>query len=280
MPDTVLGIIGYPVSHSLSPLMHNSAAKDLRLPFVYIAFEVPPASLAKAVAGMKTLGIAGMNVTVPHKEKIVPLLDALDKGAAEIGAVNTVKNNNGVLTGANTDGVGFLRALKAERFNPRGKRAVIIGAGGSSRAIGVSLCKAGAKEIVVINRSEGSGKALVRHLSRFGKADFHKSTSPAARDAVARADLVVQTTPAGMKKSDPLPLADPPFRKGQLVYDIIYSPGETRFLKAAKKAGANTLNGLSMLVYQGSESFKMWTGRRFPEEKVLRLLKKQLGGNR
>jgi shikimate dehydrogenase len=280
MPDKVLGIIGHPIAHSLSPLMHNFAAKALGLNYVYVAFDVPPDSLRAAVAAIRALGIAGVNVTVPHKEKVIQALDGLEEDAAVIGAVNTITLADGRLVGANTDGIGFIRALKAAGVQPAGKKAVVIGAGGSSRAIGVSLWRAGVEGITVVNRSEPGGKRLARQLSSFGRTAFRLSSSAEARDAVAAADIVVQTTPVGMKKADPLPMADPPFRKGQLVYDIIYAPVETQFLKAAKKAGAYTMNGLSMLVYQGSESFKRWTGHRFPEEKVLRHLKKRLGGGR
>jgi shikimate dehydrogenase len=278
MPDKVLGIIGHPIAHSLSPFMHNFAARELGLDYVYAAFDVNPLSLKQAVAAIKTLGIVGVNVTVPHKERIIQLLDGLEEEAAIIGAVNTLTLKEGRLIGGNTDGVGFIRSLKAEGINPSGKRVVIIGAGGSSRAIGVSLWRGGAAEITVINRSEANGKRLTRHLSSFGRTAFLPSASVAARDVLAGADIVVQTTPLGMKKGDPLPIPTPAFAKGQLVYDIIYAPGETNLLKLAKKSGAYTMNGLSMLVYQGSESFRTWTGHHFPEEKVMKALKKQLGG--
>ncbi len=278
MQDKILGIIGHPVSHSLSPLMHNTAAKELGLGYVYVAFDVPPENLKHAVAAIKTLGVAGVNITVPHKEKIVQLLDGLEEEAAIIGAVNTLTLTDGRLIGSNTDGVGFIRSLKAAGITPAGKRTVIIGAGGSSRAIGVSLWRAGAEAVTVINRSEQNGKRLTRHLSSFGRTAYQPTASSGARDAVANADIVVQTTPMGMKKGDPLPIPSPVFAKGQLVYDIIYAPDETNLLKLAKKSGAYTMNGLSMLVYQGSESFKMWTGHRFPEEKILKLLRKQSGG--
>ncbi len=277
MPDKVLGIFGHPVAHSLSPLMHNFASKKLGLPYTYVAFDVEPAMLKKAVDGIRALGIAGVNVTVPHKEAVVRHLDAVDAEARAIGAVNTIINNGGKLTGTNTDGIGFLRALKTRRFNPRGKRVIIVGAGGSSRAIGVTLWRAGVKEIAVINRTPAAGKKLVEALSQFGAATFVPAASADAGALLAKADLVVQCTSLGMKKDDPLPLRDPAFRKGQLVYDIIYSPVETRFLAAARRAGADTMNGLAMLVYQGSESFRLWTGKKFPEEAALKLLKRHLG---
>ena len=277
MPDNVLAIIGHPVAHSLSPLMHNFAAKKLGLPYTYVAFDVEPAQVGKAVAGIRALGVAGVNVTVPHKKAVMRHLDGIDDEARAIGAVNTIINRGGKLYGTNTDGIGFLRSLEKKGFNPKGKKAVIIGAGGSSRAIGVSLLRKGITSLSVINRSKNSGNMLVDTLSHFGSAVLiQKKEAKRCRSAVAEADLVVQTTPLGMKKGDPPPL-DAAFRKGQLVYDIIYAPVETRFLAVARKAGADTMNGLAMLVYQGSESFRLWTGKKFPEDAALKLLKGYLG---
>ncbi len=279
MPDNVLGIIGHPVSHSLSPLMHNFAAKKLGIPYTYAAFDVATKNdVGPAVKGLRVLGVRGFNVTVPHKIRVMRFLDHVDKEAERIGAVNTVINRGGRLHGTNTDGIGFLRSLEKKGFKPKGKRAVIIGAGGSSRAIGVSLLRKGIKSLSVINRSKISGTRLVETLSSFGSVILIQANEvKRARSAVLEADLVVQCTSLGMKKDDPLPLRDPAFRKGQLVYDIIYAPVETRFLAAARKAGADTMNGLAMLVYQGSESFRLWTGKKFPDEAALKLLKGKLG---
>lgn len=280
MHEKVLGILGHPVAHSLSPIMHNRAAKLLGLPYTYAAFDVAPKDLKRAISSLRALGIAGLNLTVPHKEKVIPFLDKLDAEAKAIGAVNTVTMRNGLLTGSNTDGIGFIRSLKKEGFNPKSKRAVVIGAGGSARAVGVSLLREGAKEIVIINRTKARGMALKKHLSKFGKAAFTGPETNEAEEALTNCGLIVQTTSLGMKKADPLPAAKPSFRKGQWVYDIIYSPGETRFLKKARMNGARTINGLGMLVCQGSESFKIWTGRKFPEEEILRFLKRFLAGGK
>jgi shikimate dehydrogenase len=277
MADKVLGIFGHPVAHSLSPAMHNHAARLLGLGYAYVAFDVRPESLRRAVESVRTLGIVGVNVTVPHKEKVARLVDKLDGDAKIVGAVNTITLKDGRLIGTNTDGVGFLRSLTEEKINPAGKTAVIIGAGGSSCSIGLSLLRAGASGITVVNRSSAGGEKLVRLLSPFGKISFVPSSSPSVADAFSEADIVVQTTPLGMKKSDPLPIANPSFfHSGQIVYDIIYAPEKTKLLKWAEKKGARTMNGLTMLVQQGSESFKTWTGQRFPEKKVLGFLKKLL----
>lgn len=270
----LLGIIGHPVAHSLSPLMHNRAASLLGLDYVYSAFDVAPQNLKSALTGMRSLGVAGLNVTVPYKEKVIPFLDSFDEEAALIGAVNTITLKNGKLIGSNTDGAGFIRSLKQKGFRPRGKSAAIIGAGGSARAIGVALCRAGVSKLTVINRSATRGRRLARTLSKLGDVSFAASNKSFAAAAAEEADIIVQTTPCGMKISDALPLSGIGFHKGQWVYDIIYSPIETRFLKKARLKGAKTLNGLSMLVYQGSESFKIWTGRSFPEDKIVGFLKR------
>lgn len=276
MQKVVLGIIGHPVAHSLSPFMHNTAAGELGLDFVYTAFDVTPEELGRAMDGIRALGIAGLNVTVPHKENVINFLDGLDEEAELIGAVNTIYMRKGKLLGFNTDGIGFMRSLKADGFRPRDKRAAMIGAGGSSRAVGVSLLRAGVSQLTVINRTPSRGKELVRRLTPLGSVSFAVSSSPDARAAINESDLVVQTTTLGMRKSDPLPVRGVEFRNGQYVCDIIYAPLETRLLKKAKIGGARTINGLGMLLYQGSESFRIWTGRRFPEEKVFRRLKKFL----
>lgn len=272
----VLGIFGHPVAHSLSPLMHNYAAKRLGLPFSYVAFDVEPDALKRAVESIRALGIVGVNVTVPHKERAAELVDELLGDAAFTGSVNTITNKNGKLVGTSTDGAGFLRALKSAGINPARKKVLMIGAGGSACSIGLSLLRAGVGELVVANRSEEGGKKMIGLLSRFGEISFVPSASPKAPEHAASADIIVQTTPVGMKASDPLPLAGIKFRKGQAVYDIIYAPERTKLLKLAEKQGAIAMNGLSMLVYQGSESFKTWTGKAFPEKEVLGYLKRLL----
>lgn len=274
MQKKLLGIIGHPVAHSLSPLMHNRAAELLGMDYVYVSFDVAPQNLKRALSGIRALGLEGLNVTVPHKEKVVHLVDKVDEEAALIGAVNTITLKNGRMVGGNTDAIGFIRSLKEKGFRPRGRHAAIIGAGGSARAVGVALCRAGAKRLVIINRNRSRGRRFARELSKLGNVSFVASDDISAAKAAGECDLIVQTTPCGMKRTDPMPVAGITFHKGQWVYDIIYSPIETRFLKKARMSGARTVNGLGMLVCQGSESFKMWTGHHFPEDKILGLLKR------
>lgn len=276
IPPKVHGIIGHPVSHSLSPAMHNRAAGLLGLSFVYVAFDVAPGELKRALAGMRSLGIKGLNVTVPHKEAVIPLLDRLEEEAALIGAVNTITVKNGRLVGGNTDGTGFIESIKKNGFRPRGKRAAIIGAGGSARAIGAALCRAGVSKLTVINRTESRGLRLARRLSKLGDCSFAASGGSFAKKEAGKCDLIVQTTPCGMKRGDGLPVSGIAFHAGQTVCDIIYAPVETGFLKKARQEGAKTVNGLGMLVYQGSASFNMWTGHDFPKEKILRFLKRTI----
>lgn len=276
IPPNVYGIIGHPVSHSLSPVMHNRAAKLLDLNYVYVAFDVAPSELKRALAAMRPLGIKGLNVTVPHKETVIPYLDRLEEEAALIGAVNTITVKKGALVGGNTDGIGFIESIKKSGFRPRGKRAAIIGAGGSARAVGAALCRAGVSKVIIVNRSESRGRLLARRLSKLGDCSFASSGGSFAKKEAGKCDLIVQTTPCGMKKGDRLPVSGIAFHAGQTVCDIIYSPIETSFLKKAGQEGAKTVNGLGMLVYQGSASFNKWTGHKFPKEKILRFLKRTI----
>jgi len=272
----VIGIIGHPVEHSLSPLMHNYAFSLLKLPFHYSAFDVEPAEIKNAIKSVRALGMAGLNVTVPHKEKVLPFLDRLDDEAKIMGAVNTIYLDRGKLVGTNTDGIGFIRSLKANRFSPKGKDVSMIGAGGSARAIGLSLLRSGISSLTIINRSQANGRKLVKELEKYGTVLFAKAGSKESALAVSGSSLIVQTTPVGMKRGDPLPLKGIVFSRGQYLYDIIYAPCETKLLKKGKWEGAKTINGLEMLVYQGGESFRIWTGRKFPEAKVLNYLRQQI----
>ncbi|GMT41593.1 MAG: shikimate dehydrogenase (NADP(+)) [bacterium] len=257
--------------------MHNYAAELLGLDYVYVSFDVHPDNLRKIFNGVRGLGIKGLNVTVPHKEKVIPFLDRVEEDASIMGAVNTITLDNGCLVGANTDGTGFIKSIAAEGLDPNGKKVAIVGAGGSARAIGVALCRAGASSITVINRSASRGKRLARHLSKLGDVSFVASDSESERvkEATYASDLIVQTTPCGMKRTDPLPAEQVAFRKGQLLCDIIYTI-ETPFMKKARSMGARAINGLGMLVCQGSESFRIWTGHSFPEKEILGFLKRIL----
>lgn len=296
----VCGIFGHPVDHSLSPPMHNAAFAALGLDYIYVPFPVSPDSLPQAVTAVRALGLAGVNVTVPHKEAVLPLLDELSEAAALTGAVNTIVNRAGRLYGDNTDGRGFLRSLAEEAgFLPAGKTALIIGAGGAARAVAVQLALSGVKGLVLTNRTGRRANELAALLAErtgieaavalwpdSGRAvgaeadagDGDKSTGPEdifrpARqavtfdEAVQRSDLIVQATSLGLSRAaGPPPLPNFLLGPEKVVCDLVYTPPDTAFLKLARKAGARTVSGLGMLLYQGVLAFELWTGAAAPVE--------------
>lgn len=265
----VTGIFGDPVAHTLSPAMHNAAFAALGLNFVYLPFHVRREALAAAVAGIKALGLAGVNITVPHKEAVLPLIDGVAEEARLIGAVNTVVNRGGELIGHNTDATGFLRALQEAGFDPTGRPAVVIGAGGAARAVVAALARAGVREITIFNRTVSRATVLAELARAEGVATAALSWADLAgtgKKVVARAALVVQTTSVGMhpQEEEAPPVPPEALGPGQLVVDLIYSPRETRLLRLARAAGAKTQNGMAMLLHQGAAAFELWTGREAP----------------
>lgn len=273
----VVGVFGDPVAHSLSPAMHNRAFAALGLDFVYVPFHVRGDSLAEAVAAVRALSLAGVNVTVPHKVRVMQFLDEIDAEARMIGAVNTIVNRAGRLVGYNTDGRGFVRSLERQAGrSPRGARVVILGAGGAAQAIACSLARAGAASVAIANRTREKAEALARLVC----AEAPATALPAAPDdpdlrrALGEADIVVQATSVGMHPHHevPPPLPVEAVRQGALVCDIVYNPRETRLIKAARERGCDTLTGEGMLVYQGAIAFELWTGQAAPEELMLATL--------
>lgn len=269
--NTVMtGLLGYPVSHSLSPLMHNYAFRHLGLAYHYAAFAVPPHLLPSAVEGIRALGFRGCNLTIPHKVAVIPLLDELDEEARLIGAVNTIVNEKGALIGYNTDGKGYLRSLTEETgILLSGGKAVILGAGGAARAIAVTLARSGLKEIVIANRTRDKAEELASTVF----AAALKPAVPAVRvvsleqaaEKVADAGLLVNTTSIGMTPhTEDCPLPTEVLHAELVVSDLVYAPLETALLRAAKKAGARTHPGVGMLVHQGALAFQYWTGREAP----------------
>ena len=259
----VLGIIGHPVSHSLSPLMQNAAIQGCGLDYIYVPFEVTPDNVGAAIAGLKSLGVSGFNVTIPHKTAVMPYLDELDDSAIASGAVNTVKNDGGRLVGYNTDGDGLVKSLADDLdFMPRGNSIVVVGAGGAARGAIAALCRAGAKQIIVANRSHDRASALASVMSaRFTGTEVSVSTG--YEDLLARLphiDLVINTTSLGMNSESipflPLHVLSHTAR----VYDMIYSPCVTPLLCEAAKMGLKGANGLGMLASQGELAFTIWTG--------------------
>lgn len=258
----VFGIIGDPVSHSLSPVMHNAAFRELGIKAVYGAFLVKSENLAQAVQGLKALNISGISVTIPHKEAILPLLDEVDETALEIGAVNTVVNYEGYLKGFNTDWIGVLKAFEEKGINLKGKKIVILGAGGASRAIIYAVKKAGAKEILLYNRTFHKAEKLAQY---FGIIAY-----PWDKINQAEGDIIIQATSVGLK-SHISPISEEIIKRFKVAMDIVYLPLKTKFLSLAE-GYALTIDGLRMLLYQGVEQFKLFTGMEAPVkimEKVL-----------
>lgn len=266
--STVAGIIGWPVSHSLSPVMHNAAFAALGLDWVYVPFPVAPGRLAQAVAGLRALGVAGFSVTIPHKVAILPLLDQVDPEAQLIGAVNTVALREGRLLGFNTDGVGLVAALSAKLgFSAPGRQVLVLGAGGAARSAVVALARAGAARIDLANRSPERGEELVQSLAGRLPAELCARSLEGLADPgyLASFDLVVNTTSLGMQGEEVPGLELPALKPGCALYDMVYAPPVTPLLARARSLGLPCANGLGMLVAQGEEAFALWTGQRPPE---------------
>jgi len=278
---SICGVIGDPVEHTVSPAMHNAAFRALGLDYIYVPFRVPPRHLAAAVQGMRALSIRGFNVTIPYKVKVIPLLDEIDPAARSIGAVNVIVNDRSVLKGYNTDAEGFMRALKEHSVEVRGKTAVILGSGGAARAVCFALSAAGAG-LIILNRTSGRAARLVGDIMK--TAGHPAEAMPLDRQnitiALKKAHILVNTTSVGMSPEPGETLV-----KGDLigpqhtVVDIVYNPVETRLLKEAAKAGAATVNGLDMLVWQGALAFEKWTGQKAPIEVMRKEALRTLNGH-
>ncbi len=258
----VTGLIGYPVEHSLSPLMHNSAFENLGLDYCYVTFAVEPSRLEEAIKGVRALNLAGINVTVPHKESVMKYLDSIDDEASEIGAVNTVVNREGLLKGYNTDGKGFMASLRENCIDIKNKSVFIIGAGGASRAVAYYLLKEAS--VVYLydidqNKAISLGKALKGNIK--AQSDLSK-----VRDA----DIIINATPLGLRPDDPPPVEVNLLRKGQVVCDLIYK--KTRLLEEALRMGCQVMDGLGMLLWQGAFAFELWTGHKAPVEVMRKAL--------
>jgi shikimate dehydrogenase len=266
---TVAGIIGFPVTHSLSPVMHNAAFAALGLDWIYVPFQVPREGLAQGVAGLAALGVAGFNVTIPHKVAIIPLLDRISPEAELAGAVNVVALQDGALVGYNTDGIGLVAALaRAFGFTPAGRSVLVLGAGGAARAAVAALGSAGAARICLANRSAGPARELATSLApclpglELATDSLAHLSDPAF---IGSFDLVVNTTSVGMAGDSFAGLAFPAQRPDLLVYDMVYAPPVTPLLAQARACGLRGANGIGMLVAQGEAAFTIWTGQAAPD---------------
>ncbi|MBF0495180.1 MAG: shikimate dehydrogenase [Deltaproteobacteria bacterium] len=243
------GVLGFPLTHTLSPVMHNAALTALGLNDVYLALETK--DITAAMTGVRALGIKGLSVTIPYKSEVIPLLDEVDSLATNIGAVNTIVNREGRLLGYNTDAWGALAALEEVISIGHRTRCLVIGAGGAARAVGFALQTKGAG-VIIVNRSPDKGQALARDLN----CDF----LPWAEEDRAEAEVIIQTTPVGMYPDiDNCPVPESVLRPGLTVMDIIYNPWETKLLGLAKSRGCRVINGLPMFIHQGGAQLRLWT---------------------
>lgn len=274
---TLVGVMGWPIAHSLSPTMHNAAFDALGLNWRYLAFPVRPRQVQEAVAGLKALGFRGCNVTVPHKEAALSFLDDIPERVRRFGAVNTLvieRDQEGAPTvsGENTDVLGFIRSLRQGGFEPTGKQVLVVGAGGGARGVIYALCEAGAASVTVLNRTPERAATLVKDLTECAiRTQLQAGTLDRLPDQAQHADLLVNTTIVGMWPHADASIwpDDLPIPSHLAVCDLVYRPLETRLLCQARACGAAAIDGLGMLIAQGALSFQMWTGQ-WPPEEVMR----------
>jgi shikimate dehydrogenase len=276
-------LLGYPVGHSMSAVMHNAAFEELGLDYRYDLRGVSPERLGSFMTGeMRDPTVRGANVTIPHKLAVMEYIDEVDREALAVGAVNTIVNEDGRLKGYNTDGRGAIRALEEAYGDLEGVKAVIVGAGGAARAIGYHLSTR-ASEITILNRTLGRAVELAGHLSSMPECNASVEPSSLSRseleEALKEAEILINTTPVGMTPEvEGTPVDGSLIIPGTLVFDTVYNPLRTRLLREAEEAGAKALPGLRMLVYQGAAAFRLWTGVEPPVELMYDAVTKVLGG--
>jgi len=275
----IIGILGHPIKHSYSPLMHNIAFELNRLNYIFLPFDVPQNSLKDAVKGMLALGFKGFNITLPHKEAIIQHLKNVSEEASMVGAVNTVVNDNGVLYGYNTDVAGIYETLLPYKEDISGKPISIIGSGGASRSVIYTIIryfKPG--KVNIINRNLQKAESLKEYFSakmHFNNLHSYELYPPDLRDVLKTSKLIVNTTSVGMYPNvdDSVITEYEHFSKEQIVFDLIYNPVKTKLLMLAEAAGAECLDGLKMFVHQGAKAFQLWTGQEMPVDKILKTLR-------
>jgi shikimate dehydrogenase len=273
---TLYGVFGDPVRHSRSPLMMNRAFQEMGINAAYAAFHVKPDGLCNAIAGIRALGFRGVNVTIPHKVEVMQHLDAIDEGARIIGAVNTIVNDSGELTGYNTDGIGYVRSLREETgIELEGMRVLLLGAGGAARGVAYALAKAGVKRIEIANRTKERAKELASAIGEF--TDTEGIGLDDLADRLGTVDLIVNTTSAGMHPNvAELPMNPKLIEPEHIVSDLIYNPRVTRFLKEAEARGAKIHGGLGMFIYQGAYALEYWTGTAAPTAAMRQIVEQSL----
>lgn len=275
---TLYGLIGYPLKHSLSPAMHNAAFKALGINAEYRLFEIKPEGLDSFLETLDDRNISGLNITVPYKEKVLDFVQLDDESfyLRQVGAVNTIVKKNGRWKGFNTDIAGFAQHLK-EQYNPLGKSAALLGAGGAGRAIVYVLAQSKVKELVIFDIEKTKAEAVVSMIEELFPHCRVSAVATIEQLHISEKDLLINATPVGLNESDSPLVRQEMLHKNLFVYDLIYNPAETRLLALAKKVGAKTSNGLGMLLYQGVLSFKYFTGKDAPVEVMRKALLDALG---
>lgn len=274
----LIGLIGHPIKQSYSPLIQNISFELKKLDYIYLAFDVPPANLKNALASVDALGLKGLNITLPHKEKIIPMLDEVSEEASYIGAVNTIVNDHGKLMGYNTDVNGIIETLLQFKDDIAGSKVSLIGAGGSARAVVYTLIRHfKPKEIVIINRTIQRADSLQNYFSvkmRYDDFNTKELFPPEIVETLNSSKLIVNATPVGMFPDikESFTELEESFRKDQIVFDLIYNPTETKLMRLAKKNGAVVVGGLKMLVSQAAKSFELWTGEKMPVDEISKSL--------
>ena len=262
----LVGLIGYPVGHSLSPLMHNAAFSALELNYIYVPLPVEPDHLEQALVGLKAMGFVGVNVTIPHKVAIIPYLDEIDRSAELVGAVNTIVIREGRCIGYNTDAQGFIQSLTSKDITMKGKNAVIMGAGGAARAVVCGLIDHGISQIVIGTRNKLKAQDFIKLFPAEINIQGCDWQEKIFTDAITQCDILINCTPIGMSANNEvaLPINFQDLKASALVCDLTYNPPMTRFLTYAQSRGHMVINGAGMLVEQGALAFELWTDEIAP----------------
>ena len=272
----IVGVFGSPIAHTASPAMHNAAFAALKMNWAYLAFHVEPQNLRAALTGIRDMNFRGVNLTVPHKLLAIDIVDEVDAAARKLGAVNTVVVEAGKLRGFNTDGYGFSKAIKEDfDMTLKGKRVLVLGAGGAGRAIAIQCASEGAAKLTVANRTPSKIQPIAAEIA----VESIGLTARELQPAIAASDLLINATSVGLKPGEALPVTRDMFRPQLAVYDTIYRPAETELIRLATDAGSKVANGLSMLLHQGAKSFEIWTKRKAPLAVMRRALRAAVYGD-
>ncbi|TWU41724.1 shikimate dehydrogenase [Novipirellula artificiosorum] len=277
---TVCALFGHPVGHSLSPAIHNAAFEKLGLPYVYVAHDVEPGQVGKALEGVRAMGYRGLSVTIPHKVEAMLNVDEVDPTAQGIGCINTVVNDNGKLIGYNSDGLGALNALRDAGADPEGKQVLVLGSGGAARAIAVTLaCEAPPAELSILGVVKDERDRLVADAQLRGRAKVVgvEMTNDTLGDQIAKADIVMHCSPVGMHPKEDASLVPAELlRKGLVVFDAVYNPRQTKLLKETEAAGGISIQGLEMFLGQAYVQFELWTGQKAPRDVMRQVVEASL----